>query len=67
MLMESDSMFFARRASDERAAAIRAKHPSARRAHLELAERHQDIADAIEAHYTLPRKRNAAETPAFVH
>ena len=67
MLMESDSMFFARRASDERAAAIRAKHPRARRAHLELAERHQDIADAIEAHYNSPRERNAARSSAFMH
>lgn len=47
--MEADAVYFARRASEERTAAKQAVHLKARRAHLELAERYQDLATAISA------------------
>ncbi len=45
--MESDVVYLIRRASEERVAAMRAPHPNARQSHLELAERYQEMADAI--------------------
>lgn len=47
--VESDVAYFRRRACDERAAAMRAEHPQARMAHLELAARYQELSDAIVA------------------
>jgi hypothetical protein len=47
--MESDAIYFARRARDERVAAMAAVHPIARRAHLEMAERYDVLAGAIPA------------------
>jgi hypothetical protein len=46
--MEGDTAYFRRRASDERAAAMKAPHPRARETHLELAGRYDDLANAIE-------------------
>ena len=46
VMTESDFQYFERRASEERSAAELAGHPSARRAHLELAERYSDMAEA---------------------
>ena len=46
--MEGDTAYFRRRASDERAAGMKAAHPGARDAHLELAGRHDELANAIE-------------------
>lgn len=46
--MEADTTYFRRRASDERAAAMKAAHLGARDAHLELAGRYEDLANAIE-------------------
>ena len=48
--MESDGNYFARRAREERAAAMNAAHPAARRSHLEMADRYGDLAAAIELH-----------------
>lgn len=45
--MEGDAVYFRRRAREEREAAAKAPHPDARRAHLEMAERYEDIAAAI--------------------
>jgi hypothetical protein len=45
--MEGDSIYFGRRANEERIAAMKAPHPRARKAHLELADRYQDLASAI--------------------
>ena len=45
--MEGDAAYFARRASQEREAALKAAHPSARQAHLELAGRYDDLAQSI--------------------
>lgn len=47
--MEGDAVYFARRAAQEREAALKAAHPSARDAHLELAGRYDDLATAIAA------------------
>ncbi|MFL6752752.1 MAG: hypothetical protein ACJ8D5_09895 [Sphingomicrobium sp.] len=46
--MESDTVYFARRASEERAAAMKAPHPAARAAHLDMAARYDDLAGAIQ-------------------
>jgi hypothetical protein len=45
--MESDVSYFRRRASDERSAAMQARLVQARQAHLELAERYEDLVRAI--------------------
>ncbi len=45
--MDSDVAYFARRASDERAAAIQAELPEARKTHLDMAERYEDLVSAI--------------------
>ncbi|MEO6580980.1 MAG: hypothetical protein ABIN83_07495 [Sphingomicrobium sp.] len=45
--MFSDAAYFTIRADEERSAALNAVHPIARQKHLELAERFQDMADAI--------------------
>jgi hypothetical protein len=47
--MDGDAAYLIRRASEERAAAMRATHPNARQSHLELADRYQEMADAIVA------------------
>jgi hypothetical protein len=44
---ESDREYFERRAEEERAAAKNAAHPFAKSAHLEMAERYEDLAAAI--------------------
>jgi len=46
--MEGDRAYFRRRASDERAAALKAAHQKAREAHIQLAGRYDDLANAIE-------------------
>lgn len=45
--MESDISYFRRRASDERSAAMQARQSDAREAHLELAQRYEDLVRAI--------------------
>lgn len=47
--MDSNILYFTCRASEERDAAMRAEHPKAREAHLELARRYQDLATGIAA------------------
>lgn len=46
--MENDSLYFARRAEEERLAAEVASNAEARNAHRELAARYADLAGAIE-------------------
>jgi len=43
-LMDDDTLYFERRASDEFLAAAKAQHPRAREAHLKMAQRYQDLA-----------------------
>ena len=45
--MEGDAEYFSRRAQQEREAAMKAAHPSAREAHVSLAKRYEDLAGAI--------------------
>lgn len=47
MWMECDALYFSRRARQERAAARRAPHPGARDAHLVMAERFEELSEAI--------------------
>lgn len=47
--MESDTAYFRRRASEERIEALRNRHSRAQRAHLDLAERYEDLVRAIVA------------------
>jgi hypothetical protein len=42
--MESDFSYFRRRATEEKAAALKALHLQARQSHLEMAERYDDLA-----------------------
>jgi hypothetical protein len=48
--MERDSIYFSRRASEERDAASNAVHSMAREAHLKMAERYDDFAAATRTH-----------------
>lgn len=48
--MEGDHIYFRRRALEEREGAIKTPHPAARRAHLDMAERYDELASAIESH-----------------
>ena len=47
--IESDISYFRRRASDERSAAMQARHSEAREAHLKFAERYEDLVRAMAA------------------
>jgi len=59
--MEGDAAYFSRRAQEERLAAMKAPHPHAREAHLELANRYTQLAVAIEANdRPVPREPTAA-------
>ena len=55
--MESDAVYFARRAAAERAAANRSDSPIARETHLELAERYEDLARALNLSQASPALR----------
>jgi hypothetical protein len=48
--MQSDLSYFRRRASEERTAALQARHPKARQAHLELAARYEERVREMTAH-----------------
>jgi hypothetical protein len=43
-MMDEDTLYFERRASEEFLAAAKARHPRAREAHLTMAQRYQDLA-----------------------
>lgn len=45
--MESDSIYFARRAGEEREAGMKAAHPAVRKIHLDMAGRYDELATAI--------------------
>jgi hypothetical protein len=48
--MDGDPLYFSRRGSEERQAAATAADPRARQAHLELADRYDELAAAIGPH-----------------
>jgi len=52
-MLESDHVYFARRASEERTAAIRTQSYEARKTHIELAERYEDLVRAIVGRHQL--------------
>lgn len=54
--MEGDSVYFSRRAQAERDAASKAADDTARNIHLEMAERYDDLAAAIEMAQSQPDK-----------
>lgn len=45
--MEGDAIYFGRRAQEERTAASHASHPTARQAHLDMADRYDELSAAI--------------------
>lgn len=47
--MEVDTIYFTRRASEERTAALQARHEQVRDAHLQMAERYEELVRAIVA------------------
>ena len=47
--MQSDAVYFSRRAHEERAVAREASRAKAREAHLQMAERYDELAAAIAA------------------
>jgi hypothetical protein len=47
--MESEGTYCSRRAQEEREAAMKASHPKARQAHLELAETYEGRSRAVAA------------------
>lgn len=48
MWMECDTLYFQRRARQERAAATKAPHPNARKAHLTMAVRFEELSGALD-------------------
>lgn len=61
--MESNASYFGRRAREELFAAIRADHHKARRAHLDLAARYDDLARSIEARESWPESKSGTALP----
>ena len=57
--MNGDAIYFERRSREEREAAMKASHPDARQAHLDMADRYAELANAISAH-SRPVKSSAA-------
>ena len=49
--MSNDLSYFRKRASEERTAALNARDPRARKAHVEMAERYEDRVRAMAAHH----------------
>lgn len=62
--MESDLAYFRRRASEERTAALQAKHLQVRKAHAQLAERYEDLVRALADSERLLEERIADQSPA---
>jgi len=49
--VSNDLSYFRKRASEERTAALNARDPRARKAHVEMAERYEDRVRAMAAHH----------------
>jgi hypothetical protein len=47
--MESDQVYFTRRAAEERAAALRASQNTARQSHEQMADRYEELVRALAA------------------
>ena len=48
--MERDAVYFGRRAKQERAAAMKAPDPRARKAHRDMADRYNELSNAVGSH-----------------
>lgn len=48
--MNGDVGYFTRRAAEERTAGLQSRDPAARRAHIERAERYEDLVRGISRH-----------------
>jgi hypothetical protein len=48
--MNGDAAYFRRRAVEEKIAGMRAAHPRAREAHLQMARRYDEFASALTSH-----------------
>jgi hypothetical protein len=48
--MNGDAEYFRRRALQEKSAGMRAAHPNAREAHLQMARRYEEFASALASH-----------------
>jgi hypothetical protein len=64
--MEADTVYFRRRASEERTAAMYTRHPRARKAHIDMAERYEDLVRAIAARERHLGLQSAGSRPAQV-
>ena len=64
--MQSDAVYFGNRAAEEFIAAVEAKRPEARRSHLELAARYQDLARHIALQDQLVLADEPTKSPASV-
>ncbi len=68
-MIDSDSAYFAQRASEERTAATRATSDAARALHLELAGRYEDLSISIVAQMapvmTVAQPANDLDSPAI--
>jgi hypothetical protein len=51
--VSSDLSYFRKRASEERTAALNARDPRVRKAHLEMAERYEDRVRGMAAHHEM--------------
>jgi len=49
--MQSDLSYFRRRASEERTAALQARHPHVRQVHLDMAARYEERVRAMAVHH----------------
>ena len=49
--MEHDVIYFSRRAQEERTVAMQSANPKARRSHLDLAKRYDELVKGIESHH----------------
>jgi hypothetical protein len=64
-MYEGDQVYFARRASEERTASLKAQDANARRAHIELAERYEDLVRAMAEPTRSLNRDSASPPPAF--
>ena len=65
--METDAKYFRRRAREEFFAAIRADHHKARRAHLDMAARYEDLVRALDSPEPAPPEPAGASEQVTEH
>lgn len=65
--MESEIVYFRRRASEERTAALQARDTQARRVHIALAEGYEDRVRSLVASQAIGRRANVSNPPRQRH